>query len=344
MKVTSFTRFAVVFTAAGLAGACSSVDSSSPSVSGIAPSAAVDTSSQATILVSEVQRDLGLELRRTSSEPLDHERDPRLEVWLANRSATRTYPVVLANDGSEVGWREPHAYFNVELLRASGVWEPAPKETGGRCGLYAVDWAKDIVSLAPGERVKMPWMPFYGSELADATKVRIVAYYTYGKHARDKSKVPPLLHTMPEYTLTSAPLEIPVAHPYGLELRIKGPLPTSPGVPVASAVDVVVENRSGKTLPVGTSETGAQLWLEAVFANTSGTEEERTLMLDTEPTYASKDTLRAGAKKSVVTAATKTDVIWSLDAGQRLVKMRAVWRIWDEDGGRYPNVRRVDSP
>src|SRR5205823_3504156 len=160
-------------------------------------------------------------------------RDPRLEVWLVNRSATRTYPVVLANDGSEVGWREPHAFFTVELLRASGAWEPAPAESGGRCGLYAMDWTKDVVSLAPGERVKMPWMPFYGGELGDATKMRVVARYVYGKHARDKSKVPPVLHAMPEYALQSAPMDIPIAHPYGLELRIKGPLPSAPKQAIA---------------------------------------------------------------------------------------------------------------
>ena len=95
--------------------------------------------------------------------------------------------------------------------------------------------------------------------------------------------------------------------------------------------------------PVGTSETGAQLWFEGVFARADGSPQVRTLYLDTEPTYASKDTLAAGARRSIVTPATKTEIGWSIAEGERLVKMRAIWRIWDEDGGHGSNVRRVES-
>lgn len=54
--------------------------------------------------------------------------------------------------------------------------------------------------------------------------------------------------------------------------------------------------------------------------------------------------LGAGAKRSIVTAATKTDVEWTLAGDERLVRLRAIWRIWDEDGEQNPNVRRVESP
>ena len=124
--------------------------------------------------------------------------------------------------------------------------------------------------------------------------------------------------------------------------------PQQPGVvaaktPVAASVDVLVENRAKATMPVGTSENGAQLWFEAVFAPASGNEKSHSLFLDTEPTYASKDALAAGARRSIVTTATKTEIGWSLVEGERLVKMRAIWRIWDEDGGHGANVRRVES-
>lgn len=343
IAVRSF--FTTLLTSASLAilAGCSSVDPS-PSTAGVtAPPPASATDATNLIPRADVERDLVLELRRASTEPLDHERDPRIEVWLVNHSATRSYPVVLANDGSEMGWREPHAFFGVEVRRASGAWEPAQATPGARCGMYARDWEKDVVTLAPGERIKMPWMPYEASELGDASMVRIVARYAYGAHARDKSKVPPVLHAMPEYAIASAPLEIPVAHPYGLELKMKSALPTSAKAPVAAAVDVVVENRSTKTAPVGTSESGAQLWFEGVFARADGSPQVRTLYLDTEPTYASKDTLAAGARRSIVTTATRTEIGWSLVEGERLVKMRAIWRIWDEDGGHGANVRRVES-
>ena len=259
---------------------CSSGDPT-PDLGGVAPPVAAP----ATMLAkADVERDLALELRRVATEPVDHERDPRVEVWLVNRSATQSYPAVLANDGSEVGWREPHAFFTEEYLRPSGVWEAPPWHELLRCGNYAADWTKDLVTLAPGERVKMPWMPFYGPELGDATKVRIVAHYEYGEHARDKTKVPPALHATPSFSLASSAIEIPIAHPYALELLLKGALPTTAKAPLAAAVDVVVENRSQGALPVGTSETGAQLWFEAVFAGRDGKEKTRTLFADTEPT------------------------------------------------------------
>lgn len=289
---------------------------------------------------SEIERDLKLELKRVSQEPLDHERDPRVEVWLSNGSATRGYPVVLANDGSDMGWREPHAFFRVELLRPSGAWEPAPPQGGMRCGVYDTDWAKDVVTLAPGMRVKMPWMPYPSGELGDATRARVVAHYAYGDHARDKSQILPQLHSIPAYSLTSAPLEIEIVHPYGLELRLKGPLPSASGAALGPAVDVVVENRSSSPRPVGTPETGAQLWLEVVSTDSHA---PHSLYTATAPTYASTERLPAGAKTTIVTARTSTDTGWILPAS-RVQRVRAIWRIWDRDGNEEPNQRRVESP
>ncbi len=308
--------------------------------------------SSTTLATSELERDLALEMTRTTTDAADHERDVRVEVWLVNRSTSRSYPVVLANDGSEAGWREPHAFFTVELLRASGAWEQPPEAEGGRCGNYAEDWTRDVVALGPGQRVRMPWMPYRSPELGDATRIRVVAHYRYGSNARDKSKIPPELHPIPPYALASAPLEIPVEHPYSLELKVRGALPTTPGAPLASALDVIVENRSRLPLPIGTSETGAQLWFEAVVAiaaNERSVPEEHTFSFrtDTTPTYPSTDTLAAGGKRSIVTPATKTDVVWSLPRGQ-LQRMRAVWRIWDNDdrgpGQQNANQHRVESP
>jgi len=322
---------------------CSSVDSA-PNLGGTAAAPPTPTSAQ--IPKSEVERDLGLELTRASSGAMDEERDPRLDVWLVNKSTTRSHPVVLSNDGSESGWREPHTFFAVELQRPSGAWETAPEMGGIRCGLYAQDWTKDIVTLAPGQRVKMPWMTYPHSQIGDATKIRISAIYEYGAHARDKTKVPPLLHPMPEYRVMSAPMELPIEHPYALEVRLKGALPTTPESSIASAVDVIIENRTRGTLPVGTSESGAQLWFEVKLADPGPEGDGGTsLFLRTEPTYASKDILAAGARRSLVSAATKTDVVWELPKG-RITKLRALWRIWDKDtkDDGNANVRRVESP
>jgi hypothetical protein len=285
-----------------------------------------------------VEKDLALEVTRASKDAIDHERDPGLEVWLVNRSPSATYPVVLSNDGSESGWREPHAFYTIDR-QVSGRWEPVKVSFEGRCGLYAEDWTKDVVSLGPGQRVKMPSMPYVSDELGEASAVRVVAHYEYGDHARDKSKVPPILHAMPSYVLASAPLVVAVAHPYRLAFTLKGPLPKTPGASLYGVIDVVAENQGSKPLPFANTSSGAQLFLEAKTADG----EEHTFLLDAAGTHAATETTRPGERRSIVTSDAKTDVIWELPTA-KIRQLRAIWRVWDrEPTATQDNVRRVES-
>lgn len=331
-------RTGIVLGAAAFFLACSAAESG-PNVAG---QAAASVTTDAPIPRADVERDLVLETVRGSMDAMDHERDPKLEVWLANRSQTASYPVVLSNDGSESGWREPHAYFKTEILNAAGTWVAANEARGVRCGLYARDWENDIIVLPPGGRVKMPWMPYSRSELADSTRVRITAHYEYGAQSRDKNKVPPQLHAMPSYAIRSAPLDIPVEHPYRLTLSVTGALPRTPKTPLGNSVEVFLENHSGRQLPFGTSQSGSQLWFEVQVANRAAdADSPDSLFLDTAPTYAAKDTIDPGARKSLVTPATKTDVVWELPSG-KITKLRALYRVWD-GSGETGNQRRVES-
>ncbi|MFO0734858.1 MAG: hypothetical protein U0270_03225 [Labilithrix sp.] len=332
-------RVAALVTLAGVSvsiAACSGADTT-PNLGG--SSSTSSTPAASAIPRATVERDLKLEITKRTTESVDHEREAPIDVWLVNRSATASYPIVLSNDGSEMGWREPHAFYVVERMRPSGTWEPLPVGEVLRCGVYAEDWTKDMRILAPGERVKLPSMPYpwYGM-LEDATRVRITARYEYGEHARDKSKVPVPLHAMPEYALVSAPIEIPVEHPYELTLKLKGPLPATPAAPLAAALDVVVQNRSTRALPVGDAESGASLVFEAKLA--SG--EITTLHVETVPTYPSRERLGAGDRAALVTAQTRTESLWTLPS-DRIVQLRAVWRIYDDANGTH-DQRRVDSP
>jgi hypothetical protein len=298
-----------------------------------------------TIARGDIERDLVLEIRRGTRDPYEDERDPRFLVFLVNRSRDRTYPIVLPRDGSESGWREPHVWFTV-AREVSGGFQTVPPPDMIRCGLYANDWTVDVRDLAPSSEIPLDDFPFYSElELGGSKRIRVVAHYAYGDHARDTSKVPPKLHPIPAYTLASRPYELDVAAPYELEVKLKGsPLPRTSKAPLASAIDVIVKNRSGVALPFATSETGGQLWFEAEVTDPSGKVSERTLFVDTEPTYAAKGTLAPGAQRSLVGPATKTDVIWELERGTRLSRIRAFWRVWFDDGGRHHNQRRVTSP
>ncbi len=215
--------------------------------------------SAATIARDDVTRDLALTLRTTTETVFERGRDPKLEVVLENRGR-RAYPIVMPSDGSEAGWREPHVFYTVEALGRSGAWQQVSPEPLTRCGVYDRDWTKDVVALAPGDRKTLHWFSFYDQwEIGDATRVRIVAHYAYGDHARDRRTVPPSLHDMPTYELASNAVEMTAEEPLVLEMRAKGPLPTREAAPLAPSVEIVLVNRSSRELPLGDD---VKLWIE----------------------------------------------------------------------------------
>lgn len=301
----------------------------------------------ATIPRADVERDLALELTRKTSETFDEERDPRFEVWLVNRSQVTAYPIVLSNDGSESGWREPTVSLAMERQSSNGAWEAVPKSQGGRCGLYAVDWTLDVKTLAPGARVKLDWFPFWrgeGDATADAKRVRFTAHYAYGEHARDQSKVPTVLHAMPEYAIASAPFEIEVAAPLRLELKVKGPLPAVEGALVSSVFDVTMVNQSGAAQRFDRFENG-HLSFESDVVRADGTRFfKNNLELDAGITARSKDVLSPGGRHALVAAQMKTSSEWTLEPGARIARVRAVWRAWEQvDGEQNVLMRRAVS-
>lgn len=328
----------LVASLAFVACACSGADTA-PSTPAGAPATEVRTSKAPS---NEVERDLVLTLRRTTTEPFEISRNPHFEVVLANSSRSRAYPIVLSNDGSESGWREPHVWYTVERKLAGGNWENAPAHRGGRCGLYASDWEKDVQTLAPGAEVVLPWFEFYAQwDLDDATHVRVVAHYAYGDHAKDLRKVPPLLHTMPAYELASKPMELAVEAPVTLELRLKGKLPAS-GDALAPLVDVVAINRSKTPQAIATADSGASLSLEVEYTAKDGQTQRARVSTSYSTDYA-RDKLAPGARLSVVGAAKAQDYS-SLPEGAKPLRVRALMNLEWEVPGANADSRVMTSP
>jgi hypothetical protein len=339
----------LTFLAAG-ALACSGMDPGA--VSEDAPPVPV-TPAAGVVSRVQVEKDLALEIHRPTTAPYEEDRNPHLGVTLVNRSRV-AYPIVLSNDGSEVGWREPHVWFSLERRTASGPWTVVPPPQLLRCGLYARDWTQDVVSLPPGDRTELPWFWFDPSAaLGDTTSIRVTAHYAYGAHARDKSKVPPVLHSMPEYELVSPPLEMAVGHPYTLDVHVKGPLPVTDHAPIAAFLAIDATNTTRAVMPFATADGGGQVWLEAEVARAAGDAENVDLFLATAQTgtHVTGDTIRPGEKRGLVGSSTTTDVGWGLRQGDRVLRVRAFWRVWDDDvfgqrmddGTTVPNQRRVSS-
>jgi hypothetical protein len=293
----------------------------------------------------DVERDLTLTLRQPKAAPLEREQDPHLEVVLANRSTDRTYPVVLSSDGSEAGWREPHVWYTVERRVAGGRWEAAPQEPLLRCGNYDEDWAKDLVQLAPGKELTLPWFRFYDQwDLDGASALRVVAHYAYGDHAKDVRKVPPALHTMPAYALASNALELPLDEPLVLELRVKGPLPSA-GQPFGSSVEVIAVNRSDHALPFATTDTGATLSLDVEVQDEDGRVEKLTIATSLFDGAPARDTIAAGGRRSVLGPQTKTSEDSFMPGKVRVRRVRArVWVRSAVDDGDGERSRVAHSP
>lgn len=237
-----------------LAVACSGLDAAREPLNG---------SSERLVPREEVERDLSLTLGRLATDAFEIGHDPRLEVVLSNRSKTRSYPVVVSGDGSEAGFREPHVFYTVERRSSSSSpWEPATEQRVARCGNYDEDWTKDVVSLAPGEQIVLPWFGFPSNwELDGAYYARIVAHYAYGEHAREERDAPPELHGMPSYALASNALEVVIDPPLVLELSWLGTVPAA-DEPLSHSFAVVALNRGAGSLPFATADSGALLEIE----------------------------------------------------------------------------------
>lgn len=272
---------------------------------------------------SEVERDLALELSRKISEPFERQREPGFEVVLVNRSPDRTYPVVISDDGSDAGWREPHVWYTVERRSGGGAWQAAPALRYSRCGNFQEDWHKDVVPLASGAKLNLPWFPFYWHwDLDGATHARVTAHYAYGDQAKDRRKIPPILHQMPAYDLRSNALEFELTEVVRLELKLHGALPLRSGELLAPAIEVTATNCGAAPVPFATSDTGASLAIELEYEGQDGT--LRLEELDTGVVLGeAQEVLAPGERRAVVGPTTKTERYSSLPENLHVLRVRA---------------------
>lgn len=275
-----------------------------------------------------IERDLVLTLRRASSDPFEVGRDPAFEVVLSNKSTTKSYPIVLSSDGSEAGWREPHVFFTVEKrASASEPFRLAPEQKLARCGMYDQDWTKDVQELAPGKEVVLPWFHFHDFQfdLEDAAQVRVTANYAYGDHARDLSKVPPILHSTPAYALRSNAMELAVDAPLVIELAYKGVLPKS-GEPLSKSFAATVVNRGRAAVPFAAADTGGNFQIELEGEEESdGSKSTRSISSGFSVDHA-KDRILPGARRDAIGAGKAMEDTFL--KGFRPKRARATLHVW----------------
>jgi hypothetical protein len=161
-----------------------------------------------------VPKELALVLKLTGPARIKPAENPKLEIRLVNRSKRSAHRVVLPNDGSESGWREPHVY-----LTATSGGRAVKGRPIGRCGMFAVDWHRDVVVLAPGQSVDLTsrYLPARMTLALPAKgKVKLVAHYDYGagKEVNTRSvRGTGSMGKTPAFDLVSKPIEIEMAGP-----------------------------------------------------------------------------------------------------------------------------------
>ena len=160
-------------------------------------------------------KDLALVVKIVGPVKIAPGRSPKLEIRIVNRSKKTAHRVVLPRDGSESGWREPHVYFS-----ATAGGKKVEKKPIMRCGMYAHDWHRDIVVLAPGQSVVITsgYVPV-GLCLALPAKgtVRLTAHYDYAggklKKGAGVPTGPGAMGSTPAFALGSEPVEFRIAAP-----------------------------------------------------------------------------------------------------------------------------------
>ena len=284
----------------------------------------------------EVESDLALDLIQAVPAPFEDGRDPRLEVTLANRSTTQSYAIVLPDDGSESGWREPRTEFSLEAASAGRAGEEwgegeffgVASVRGARCGVFAEEWQRDVRVLAPGERVHLEYFPFEEFRIEHGVaRVRIAAHYAYGERASDPAKVPPSLRGMPRFALVSNAVELAVARPYELVVSLTGAWPDDFARPLADHFSVVLENESDEPLPYEPPERAASLSFELALRDGSG----MIFSITSQGGDRARDTLLPGEARSLLGPEIRAELAASIPPRESVTKFRVRYEVWFED-------------
>lgn len=138
---------------------------------------------------------------------------------LLHNGSPQPVAIVKPGDGSEVGWREPKFYYTCEARVGPHKWVAVNRPKGGRCGNFDANWQKDVVTLGAGQETDLgEWLatPDNYFELSPGT-YRISLHYHYragafskGGATRGPTSVPTALENVPEFHLTSLPVEVEI--------------------------------------------------------------------------------------------------------------------------------------
>lgn len=155
----------------------------------------------------------------------------RVKVVLANESK-QAIQVVRPGDGSDAGWREPVVNWTAHSVAADGTETRIERTPLLRCGNFAAEWTRDVVSLAAGATLDITdefgW-PTNRFDFQTAGRVRLRAEYEYragadARRADGKSggtiDTGAMGATAP-FRLVSNPVDIEVKRPIDVVVKVR---------------------------------------------------------------------------------------------------------------------------
>ena len=207
---------------------------------------------------------LQLELASKTTSPIQPGETIEFELKVVNRSTTLTHKVVRPNDGSDAGWREPHVFWTATFIADDGAERRLEANGGGRCGLFANEWWKDVTSLPPGAEMPVEWINRPGSiyDIQEDGKLRLVAHYAWqGGINRtgtlEDVKAPSDLGGMKgvePYELVSKPMEVTYRRKFELVVRPTAKFKAGREVRLSAVVEAAVKSLSEQALRFDPSE------------------------------------------------------------------------------------------
>lgn len=252
---------------------CSGVDPARPqdvATSANAPAARWDAAQGAAL-----QRDLAVVLTRSGAGELDADDDWPLTATLVNRGDAAHW-LVRPDDGSSVGWREPHVYYTAEMETTPGVWRPVAQADYARCGLYATDWYADVMELAPGASLDVGTFAAAPVDILDFPRsgaVRLYAHYDYDggrkssfRRAGQPAALPAQLEGLGPFALVSAPLELRIRVDTSAELVFalrRTQVRVGEELSLASLGEATIVSHAGEALDLGEDFPDSRFRLEA---------------------------------------------------------------------------------
>ncbi len=198
--------------------------------------------------------DLRVEARLKTPTVIEPGQRVEVEALLINTSRTATHRVVKPNDGSEVGWREPEVFYTAETDSGDGIWRPVAKGAGGRCGLFAQDWPRDIIDLKPGESIKLEWLssPQWALDLPQSGKVRLRLHYAWQRQGKRRAGIDPETTAMAgiaPYEIVSDAMEFLVQGQLRVDLIARGAFMRA-GTPIELARALKISLKNTVNAPV----------------------------------------------------------------------------------------------